>query len=147
MARDSNLLDEQYADERERLPWLVHRDSRIATAESDGDISPCSTAERGLGSYIKSTVSWSRILSELIVTTSYRELVSGRIPQDHRQPFTSIGVISSSTCLLFSSKTPFRILISSSRRGSSPCLWNAKKDLAQSALSGTAKAPATEARR
>lgn len=37
--------------------------------------------------------------------------------------------MSSSTCLLFSSNTPFRMLISSSRRGSSPCLWNAKNDL------------------
>ena len=86
--------------------------------------------------YMKSTVSWSSILSELIVTTSCERPVS--VYERRRQweeLFTSIGVMSSSTCLLFSSRTPFRMLISSSRRGSSPCRWNAKNDLAHKRFS------------
>lgn len=39
-----------------------------------------------------------------------------------------------STFLVLSSKTPLRMLISSSRRGSSPVRWNWRKDLSSAFL-------------
>lgn len=45
-----------------------------------------------------------------------------------------MGVIICSTFFVLSSNTPFKILISSSRRGSSPLRWNCKKDLSSAFL-------------
>ena len=47
---------------------------------------------------------------------------------------TFIGVMILSTLLVLSSRTPFRMLISSSRRGSSPVRWNCKNDFSSAFL-------------
>lgn len=56
------------------------------------------------------------------------------ISNSRKYPRTLSGVIIVSTFFVFSSKTPFRILISSSRKGSSPVLWNWRNDLSSAFL-------------
>ena len=45
-----------------------------------------------------------------------------------------MGVMIVSTFLVFSSSTPLRMLISSSRSGSSPLRWNWRKDFSSAFL-------------
>jgi hypothetical protein len=47
---------------------------------------------------------------------------------------TFIGVMIDSTFFVLSSSTPFKMLISSSRSGSSPVRWNCRKDLSSAFL-------------
>ena len=78
----------------------------------------------------------SKIASELRVTTSYahRQVAFKLPPHTSELKPTFIGVMIDSTFFELSSSTPFKMLISSSRSGSSPVRWNCRKDLSSAFL-------------
>lgn len=119
LKKGSDLLDEEEAPEGEWIVWLVHRYARIAAVESRKRL------EGENRRYLREDErAWHRQWRD---PGLYPHKVSRR-PGDDRQLTrvddvvvgTSIGVMMVSTFFVLSSKTPLRMLISSSRRGSSP---------------------------
>ena len=77
---------------------------------------------------IASTALWSKIVSALRISVSWQGLNYQWNGPKYKTTRTLRGVMIVPTFLVLSSKTPFKIEISSSRRGSWPVRWNCRKD-------------------
>lgn len=119
------------------MSWFVNREAGVSTQQSDSTISRLSGNECSAKTHIKSIIFASKIVSELRVTTSYAHQATSQLPLLRftwaNWP-TFIGVMMVSTFFVLSSRTPFKMLISSSRSGSSPVRWNCRKDLSSAFL-------------
>jgi len=122
--------------EGQRILWFVDREPRVTTQQPTSTVSKLFDDEFSTTTHSDSTVFASKMVSELRVTTSYtrQQLHVAVILTTAERRRTFIGVMIDSTRLELSSRTPFKMLISSSRSGSSPVRWNCRKDLSSAFL-------------